>query len=425
MKKPIFWMLTLVLMLLLAGCSSLLPVQVATPAGDVVSTAAAGTISALATQNAVSTLVAQVTEMSKPTLTPLPSDTPTETPPPTITPSFTPVPTDTPEPTHTPLPTSTPVPSSTPRPATSTPAPTLTPEPVTETPEPCYWAQFVRDVTIPDGTKLDPGESFTKTWRLKNIGSCAWTERAALQYYAGDIMNGPAQQRINRVVNPGETIDLSVKLTAPDEPGTYTGYWRMRSANGVVFGIGTEAQKSFWVQVEVVGVPTSEPNVALNLAAAYCSADWSSTKSDTLPCPGTPGSSSGAVYRQSKPVLEGGYVDDEPAIIMEPSTGAAGSITGEFPTITVKTGYHFNALAGCLDGYPDCDVMLQLNAMVSGGATENLGTWTQISDGKFQQINVDLSKYNGKKVKLFLVVLSNGDSTDDVAFWLAPKVLKK
>ena len=36
-------------------------------------------------------------------------------------------------------------------------------------------AQFVADVTVPDGTRYDPGATFTKTWRLRNIGTCTWT----------------------------------------------------------------------------------------------------------------------------------------------------------------------------------------------------------------------------------------------------------
>ncbi len=31
------------------------------------------------------------------------------------------------------------------------------------------------DITIPDGTKMTPNESFAKTWRLENVGSCTWT----------------------------------------------------------------------------------------------------------------------------------------------------------------------------------------------------------------------------------------------------------
>jgi len=39
----------------------------------------------------------------------------------------------------------------------------------------CDAASFVRDVTVPDGTKMEPGDDFTKTWRLLNAGTCSWT----------------------------------------------------------------------------------------------------------------------------------------------------------------------------------------------------------------------------------------------------------
>ena len=29
-------------------------------------------------------------------------------------------------------------------------------------------AQFLADVTVPDGTRFDPGQAFTKTWKLRN-----------------------------------------------------------------------------------------------------------------------------------------------------------------------------------------------------------------------------------------------------------------
>jgi len=67
--------------------------------------------------------------------------------------------------------------------STPTPVPTLTPTPI-----PCYFARFISDVTIPDGTTLDPGTSFTKTWRLKNEGSCAWDSRYQIVFVSGTSM---------------------------------------------------------------------------------------------------------------------------------------------------------------------------------------------------------------------------------------------
>ena len=46
----------------------------------------------------------------------------------------------------------------------------------------CDWAQFVADVTVPDGTSYAANTAFRKTWRLKNIGACTWTTSYALVF---------------------------------------------------------------------------------------------------------------------------------------------------------------------------------------------------------------------------------------------------
>jgi len=110
----------------------------------------------------------------------------------------------------------------------------------------CDNADFVTDVTIPDGTVLDPGESFTKTWRLKNAGTCSWTPSYAVVFSNGDSMSGPATQALTTNVNPGQTVDISVNLKAPSTPGNYTGYWKLRNAAGVTFA-------TFYVDIKVGG----------------------------------------------------------------------------------------------------------------------------------------------------------------------------
>jgi hypothetical protein len=99
----------------------------------------------------------------------------------------------------------------------------------------CDKADFITDVTIPDGTVLSPGESFTKTWRVKNTGSCSWTPSYAIVFSSGDSMSGPASQALTGNVNPGDTMDISVSLKAPATTGSYRGYWKLRNAAGVLF----------------------------------------------------------------------------------------------------------------------------------------------------------------------------------------------
>jgi len=79
----------------------------------------------------------------------------------------------------------------------------------------CDAASFVRDVTIPDGTAIDAGDDFTKTWRLMNAGTCSWTTAYSLVFVSGDRMHAPANIDMPGRVNPGQTVDLSVKMSAP------------------------------------------------------------------------------------------------------------------------------------------------------------------------------------------------------------------
>jgi len=123
----------------------------------------------------------------------------------------------------------------------------------------CDVAQFVDDVTIPDGTTLKPSETFTKTWRLKNAGTCSWTSSYAVVFNSGDSMNGPSTQALAGNVNPGQTVDISVNLTAPGTDGNYRGNWKLRNAAGVLFS-------QFYVDIKVkTPTPTAGPTtITLN-----------------------------------------------------------------------------------------------------------------------------------------------------------------
>jgi hypothetical protein len=176
--------------------------------------------------NQTQTAVAQTVEIQQ-TEAAVPSDTPQATSTPTLEPSETPLP-----------PTETAVPSPT--------------QPATVDPN-CDVAAFSADVTIPDGTEFDPDTKFTKTWRLFNDGTCAWNSRYKLYFVSGDKMSGPESQSLTSVVvPPGASIDVSVELRAPKEEGTYRGYWALKNARGVEFGVGP-ASDPFYVEIVVVG----------------------------------------------------------------------------------------------------------------------------------------------------------------------------
>jgi hypothetical protein len=146
------------------------------------------------------------------------------------------------------------VPTNTPAPIlTSTPQPTFTfTRTLTPTPIPCNWVQYVSDVTYPDDTKVAPSWTIEKTWRLRNIGSCTWTSGYQLIFDHGERMDAPdAVQFTTGTVPPGSTVDATVILKTPAADGTYQGYFKLRSSEGPVFGIGASANEPFWIRVKV------------------------------------------------------------------------------------------------------------------------------------------------------------------------------
>lgn len=139
-----------------------------------------------------------------------------------------------------------------PSPPTATSQP-LQPGQPTATSLPCNRASFVEDITFPDNTSITVGKAFTKTWKLKNVGSCTWTSGYQVIFDSGDQMSGPSTQQLtNGTVAPGQTLDISVNLIAPNTPGTYKGNWKLKDSSGVVFALSTGP---FWVQIKATAAP--------------------------------------------------------------------------------------------------------------------------------------------------------------------------
>jgi hypothetical protein len=138
--------------------------------------------------------------------------------------------------------------------ATSTPAP-IAPLPTAVNPPAavpttsCDAAQFVTDVTIPDGTTETAKATFVKTWRLKNIGTCTWNASYSLVFDSGNSMGGPATQPLTGTVAPGASVDISVNLQAPAADGAYRGFWGLSNGSGSRLSIS--GGKTFYVDIKV------------------------------------------------------------------------------------------------------------------------------------------------------------------------------
>jgi hypothetical protein len=101
--------------------------------------------------------------------------------------------------------------------------------------EDCNRSKFVSE-TIPDHTDFEPGEKFTKSWTVRNEGTCTWTTDYTFRFTQGDRIDGPKTINLPHNVAPGETITIEIDLTAPDNPGTYTGRWEFFDEQGDSFG---------------------------------------------------------------------------------------------------------------------------------------------------------------------------------------------
>lgn len=97
-------------------------------------------------------------------------------------------------------------------------------------------AKFIRDVTIPDDTPIEPGTTFTKTWRVLNNGSVAWGPGFSLRFVGGTAMTNGTRVELTAVIPPNSETDLSVTLQAPPTPGSYYGDWRLHDPSGNPFG---------------------------------------------------------------------------------------------------------------------------------------------------------------------------------------------
>ena len=162
-------------------------------------------------------------------------------------------------------PTDTPVPTLT---ASATFAPfatsagTLVSGPTIAATKSCYSMAFVSDVTIPDNTPVTPGQTFTKTWKVVNNGSCAWDAGFKFAFTGGEAMGGatytlPASVAVNANVN------LSITMTAPtNKTGAIRSNWRMSTASGQFFG------DEIYVVV-LVGGSASTPTATTSAPTSY------------------------------------------------------------------------------------------------------------------------------------------------------------
>ena len=170
----------------------------------------------------------------------------------------------TPSITPTVLPTNTPIPSMQPSPTISTLVglPTTTSgspsfvQPTGQTSS-CDIGGFVKDVTIPDGTNVSAGQKFTKTWEIKNNGTCTWNKNYTVVFYGGTQLAADTIYNFTDTdIEPGENVQISVEMTAPTTTGEYISYWILRNDLGQNYFVDGS---SIYVEIIVGTAKTATP----------------------------------------------------------------------------------------------------------------------------------------------------------------------
>ncbi len=255
-------------------------------------------------------------------------------------------------------------------------------------------------------------------------------------------MGAPDFISLPKIVTPGEAIDISIDLTAPDSPGTYKGIWSFEDLNGKRFGLGAASTGEIWVQVKVIAAPTSTPTLtpqptqtstatleppylaaseilAYDFIAQACSAAWA-MDDVVIPCPGA---GSEAQTSITLPSLEDGTTSLYPAIRVNPGK-ANGTIAGRYPEYLVQPGDHFRAIASCGINASTCSALFRLSYQDASGLITDLWAVGEFYDQKNTEINIDLSPLAGQTVKLILNVTALSNDSQNSAFWVSPGIYR-
>jgi hypothetical protein len=314
--------------------------------------------------------------------------------------------------------------------ATLTPGTALTPASPTSTNPPgqpsptlasvCNQAGFVKDVSVPDNTEFPPGTTFEKTWRLKNTGTCTWNTSYTLVVDGQNPLSAPGSSLLtSKNILPGETVDVSVNLKAPDTVGTYRTNFKLRSDGGEVFGIGS-GNKAFWAQIEVIVATGLTYDFNTRASEATWTSGTGKDKENDLTYGGDVADPNGTATVVDGVVLENKNTSGK-VLLTIPKRTDNGYIQGVYPAYQVQPGDRLKGRVGfmipsgsgvCGDGKLKFEVHSQ-----SDGNTKKLGEWTTTCDGSLTPIDIDLSSLKGNSVKFVLVVRSVGPFLDNFGVW--------
>lgn len=301
--------------------------------------------------------------------------------------------------------------------ATLTLLPGVTPS-TTATPRSCNSVKFIKDVTVPDNTEVPPNSEFTKVWRLRNDGTCLWTTLFGLAFVGGDRMHTQDYVPLSASVAPGEEVDVSIQIKSPIDPGTFRGEYKLRDADGKLFGLGGDS-KPFWVQIKV----KTETGLLYDFLSQAKNAAWVSgaggESGTALVFNGDDTDPNGVAKIKDAVKLETGATSGK-VLLTFPKHQSDGFVLGTYPAYLVQSGDHLKGKLGFVlnpgDTCGNGRVKFQIYSK-SGGESMLLREWGKTCDGRFVDVDLNLSDYKGKSVQFILRLSADGPFEDDWAVW--------
>lgn len=151
-------------------------------------------------------------------------------------------------------------------------------------------AVFVADITVPDNTNVEAGTTFTKTWRIANSGTCVWGPDYKLTYYSEEHM-GALDVPLG-ITSPGQNLDISVILTAPNSAGKHQANFVIKNSAGSIVKVGDDSR--LWVVINVSIGGTATSTAAAITTPAASTATGKAPAAGTLPAATVPAATTGS-----------------------------------------------------------------------------------------------------------------------------------
>ncbi len=280
---------------------------------------------------------------------------------------------------------------------------------------------YVSDITIPDGMSITPHTLFTKTWYIRNTGTCMWNSNYKIVYHTGDEV-GRAKEfpllKPGNYIRPGESTAVSVEMIAPAEVGqVYTTSWALESDNGVRFGSGPAKNiylsSSFRIDNSFV--------VAQNFGSLVCSDDYG-----YFTCGARNNDSGrGLVYYDETPMTEAGRYLGSPGIAVMPPKGENTTVRFEFGPLRFPRGSYFYTNFCCRPETPTCNVQIRLYARETGYGerlVQEINEWNDGFMGEWELKLDDIEVFDQDFTYIVEVQANGGVEPDDLILFTNTRI---